>query len=88
MTWTSEDARAQYNIPGWGSGYVDVGTAGQLLVRPAGSPDSAAVDLCALAGQVHDAGLSWPVLVRFTDILHTQIDRLCGAFEQANLYRS
>ncbi|HSG11605.1 MAG TPA: biosynthetic arginine decarboxylase [Gammaproteobacteria bacterium] len=83
MTWTSEDARAQYNISGWGGGYVDVGAAGQLLVRPSGSADSSAVDLCALAGQVHDAGLTWPVLVRFTDILHTQVDRLCGAFEQA-----
>ena len=83
MAWTSKDARRQYNIPGWGDGFVDVGEAGQLLVRPAGSPGSPAIDLHKLAWRVREAGLSWPVLVRFTDVLHTQVDRLCGAFEQA-----
>ncbi|MGB5259968.1 MAG: biosynthetic arginine decarboxylase, partial [Gammaproteobacteria bacterium] len=73
----------QYNIPGWSAGYVDVGDAGQLLVRPAGRPGTPSVDLHALAYQVREAGLTWPVLVRFTDILHTQIDRLCMAFQQA-----
>jgi arginine decarboxylase len=83
MAWTTEDALRQYNIPGWGAGYVDVGDAGQLLVRPAGHADMPAVDLQALAYRVREAGLTWPVLVRFTDILHSQIDRLCEAFRQA-----
>jgi len=83
MIWNRDDARQQYNISGWSAGYFDVGKAGQLLALPAGSPDSPAVDLHALAHALHDAGLSWPVLVRFTDILHQQVDRLCGAFEAA-----
>ena len=83
MAWTTEDALRQYNIPGWSAGYVDVGDAGQLLVRPAGHPDTPAVDLLALASRVREAGLTWPVLVRFTGILHTQVDRLCEAFRRA-----
>jgi arginine decarboxylase len=83
MTWNRDDARQQYNIAGWSAGYFDVGEAGQLLALPAGSPDSPVVDLHALAYALRDAGLSWPVLVRFTDILHQQVDRLCGAFEAA-----
>ena len=83
MAWTTTDARRQYNIPGWGDGFVDVGEAGKLLVRPAGRPGTPAIDLHALAWRVREAGLSWPVLVRFTDVLNTQVDRLCGDFEQA-----
>jgi arginine decarboxylase len=83
MAWTTEDSKTQYNLSGWGAGYVDVGDEGQLLVRPAGRPDTPAVDLHALATRVREAGLTWPVLVRFTDILHTQIDRLSEAFHQA-----
>jgi arginine decarboxylase len=83
MNWNRDDARQQYNIPGWSAGYFDVGENGHLVARPAGSVDSPGVDLHALAYAVRDAGLSWPVLVRFTDILHQQVDRLCGAFESA-----
>ncbi|NNJ94938.1 MAG: biosynthetic arginine decarboxylase [Halobacteria archaeon] len=83
MGWTTEDARRQYNIPGWGNGYVDVDDSGHLLVSPSGRPGTASVDLRELADRAHAAGLTWPVLVRFTDILHTQVDRLCGAFSQA-----
>jgi arginine decarboxylase len=83
MNWNRDDARQQYNIPGWSAGYFDVGERGHLMARPAGSVDSPEVDLHALAYAVRDAGLSWPVLVRFTDILYQQVDRLCGAFESA-----
>jgi len=83
MTWTRDDARQQYNIPGWSAGYFDVGTGGHLVARPGGEEAGPEVDLHALAYAVRDAGLSWPVLVRFTDILHQQVDRLCGAFEAA-----
>ena len=83
MTWTTRDALRQYNIPGWGAGYVDVGDQGQLLVRPTGQADAAGIDLLGLALRVREAGLTWPVLVRFTDVLHSQVDRLCTAFQQA-----
>jgi arginine decarboxylase len=83
MAWTTADALRQYNITGWGAGYIDVGDDGHLLVRPAGRTDTPSVDLHNLAYRVREAGLTWPVLVRFTDILHTQIDRLYLAFEQA-----
>ncbi|MEN8207029.1 MAG: biosynthetic arginine decarboxylase [Pseudomonadota bacterium] len=83
MSWSRDDARQQYNTSGWSAGYFDVDEAGHLVAQPAGSPDSPAVDLHALAHAVRDAGLSWPVLLRFTDILHRQVDRLCGAFNAA-----
>ncbi len=83
MEWNREAARRQYNIAGWSAGYFDVGDAGHLFAIPQGRPGTPTVDLHALAHAVRDAGLSWPVLLRFTDILHQQVDRLCAAFTAA-----
>lgn len=83
MSWTPADARRQYNLSGWSAGYFDISDAGHLLARPRGRADSPAIDLRALVDRLHDDGLTLPVLVRFTDILHSQIDRLHGAFSAA-----
>ena len=83
MDWNIDKTREQYNIDGWSAGYFDVSEDGHLLARPAGVPGAASVDLHELAHKAREAGLSWPVLVRFTDILHQQVDRQCGAFRQA-----
>ncbi|MDH3979017.1 MAG: biosynthetic arginine decarboxylase [Gammaproteobacteria bacterium] len=83
MNWTPHDARRLYNIPGWSGGYFDVGNDGHLLARPGGNADAPAIDLKALVDRIHEQGLTLPVLVRFTDILHSQVDRLCGAFATA-----
>ena len=83
MNWNIDKTREQYNIAGWSAGYLDVGEDGHLLARPAGVPGAASVDLYELAHKAREAGLSWPVLVRFTDILHQQVDRQCRAFRAA-----
>jgi len=83
MTWTPDDARRQYNLPGWGAGYFDVGDDGHLLVRPGGQAGAPAIDLRGLVDRLHEEGLTLPVLVRFTDILRNRVDRLHGAFTAA-----
>jgi arginine decarboxylase len=83
MTWTIDMARRRYNIATWSSGYFDVNTRGHVIARPhciAGTPE---INLYELGDRLHDAGLTWPVLVRFTDILRHRVDRLCAAFDQA-----
>jgi len=83
MKWNIAKTRELYNIAGWSAGYFDVGKDGHLYARPAGCRGLACVDLHELAHKARDAGLSWPVLMRFTDILHEQVDRQCAAFGQA-----
>ncbi len=78
-----DSARQRYNMAHWSGGYFDIDAAGRLVARPGCTPGSPEVDLFELAGKVRDAGLSWPVLLRFTDILHNQVDRLCTAFQHA-----
>ena len=63
------DAAVQnYGIARWGGGYFEIGANGRLLARPRPS-GPVTVDLYRVAHEARAAGLSWPVLVRFTDIL-------------------
>jgi arginine decarboxylase len=71
-----------YNIQHWSDGFFRTSGEGHLLACPRGS-DDVSVDLRQLVGQFHENSLSLPVLVRFTDILHERLRRLCGAFDEA-----
>ncbi|QKT03414.1 biosynthetic arginine decarboxylase [Ectothiorhodospiraceae bacterium 2226] len=81
--WSIKQAREQYNIAHWGGGYFDVNPAGHVVARPKRDPDHAGVDLYRLAEDIRAAGLTLPVLVRFTDILHDRVNTQCQAFAEA-----
>ncbi|MGD8709627.1 MAG: biosynthetic arginine decarboxylase [Ectothiorhodospiraceae bacterium] len=75
-------ARETYNLAHWSGGYFDVNAAGRVVARPKRG-DGPVVDLHEIASEVRRAGLSLPVLVRFTDILHDRVAHLCDAFGAA-----
>ncbi|MCP1676793.1 arginine decarboxylase [Natronocella acetinitrilica] len=81
--WSIAQARRLYNVAHWGGGYFDIGEAGRVVVRPDRRSDTPAIELQAIADEARAAGLSLPVLVRFTDILHDRVDTLCEAFGSA-----
>ena len=81
--WNTDQARTTYCLEHWGGGYFDVNDRGHLIARPGRRPDSPVVDLYALARECRDQGLTLPVLVRFTDILHDRVDTLTDAFARA-----
>lgn len=81
--WNTDLARATYSLEHWGGGYFDVNDRGHLIARPGRHPDTPAIDLYALARECRDQGLTLPVLVRFTDILHDRVDTLTDAFARA-----
>ncbi|MEX0870979.1 MAG: biosynthetic arginine decarboxylase, partial [Aquisalimonadaceae bacterium] len=81
--WDIRRARDVYNTAHWGGGYFDINDAGEVVVRPDRNASRPAVSLRTLAGELRDAGLSLPVLVRFTDILRDRVDNLCNAFASA-----
>jgi arginine decarboxylase len=83
MSWTIEQSRQRYNLSGWSDGYFDINAEGHLVVRPNGSDRTIEVDLCDLAGEIRESGLSWPVLIRCGGIIRDRLDRLCGAFARA-----
>jgi arginine decarboxylase len=80
--WTTKDSAELYNIEGWGRDFFRVNDAGNIEVTPAG-PGSAAIDLKELVDDLRSRGLNLPLLIRFSDILKSRVQQLCGSFQQA-----
>lgn len=81
--WDIQQARDTYNILHWGGDYFDINGEGHLHVRLRRSAAHPGIDLFKLSQEAHAAGLSLPLLLRFSDILHDRVDTLCGAFAEA-----
>jgi len=73
-------ANAVYNVSQWSEGYLHIGEAGDVLVRPGRNAEQGEINLRELAADLTAQGLQLPVLVRFTDILHDRANSLCKAF--------
>jgi arginine decarboxylase len=80
--WTVKDAIEHYNVHGWGRDFFTINEAGHVVVTPAG-PNSARIDLKELVDDLRSRGINLPVLIRFSDILRTRVQQLCGSFQQA-----
>ena len=81
--WTVEDARATYNIEGWGAGYFDVNERGRVVVRPDRDRPELELDLLDFARDLEEQGVALPVLLRFSDILRSRISQLSEGFRSA-----
>jgi arginine decarboxylase len=81
--WTIADARALYNIEGWGAGYFDINDRGHVIVRPDPDRPESTVDLRDLARDLEEQGIQLPVLLRFSDILRSRVVTLSERFAAA-----
>lgn len=82
--WSIDAARQLYGLRSWGEGYFDIDERGHVVVRSGGRPDHPGIDLYALSQRIkHTTALSWPVLVRFVDLLQDRVHALCSAFDTA-----
>jgi arginine decarboxylase len=81
--WTIEQAKALYNVEGWGAGYFDVSERGRIVVRPDRDHPDRSLDLFDLANDLEEQGVGLPVLLRFSDILRSRIESLSERFEAA-----
>jgi arginine decarboxylase len=80
--WTTKDAATLYNVAGWSSGYFSVSDAGHMVVTPSG-PEGRSLDLYDLVLDLQRRGLRMPLLIRFSDILHSRVRALVGCFATA-----
>jgi len=80
--WNTDTARHTYAVPHWSDGYVDVSTAGEIVMRPRGA-NGPSLSLPAIVDRARAEGLRLPLLVRFPDILADRLARLQGAFAKA-----
>jgi arginine decarboxylase len=82
--WTIKDSTELYNVNGWGRDFFRINEAGNIEVSPPGN-GSRPVDLKELVDDLRSRGLNLPLLIRFSDVLKTRVEQLCGAFQQAIL---
>ncbi len=77
-----EDALTLYGIDSWGASYFGISEEGHLTVHPTAEPTHS-VSLAELAADLRRRGLTTPILLRFPQILKTQVRNLVGSFRKA-----
>ncbi len=78
--WSVAEARSIYNARYWSQGYFDISDDGRVVCQ---LNDRPAVSLNAIAEHLAAHDIALPVLVRFPDILHDRVNKLCDSFNRA-----
>lgn len=78
--WTIDDSENLYRVNRWGAGYFEIGQNGNLHVTPDPSNTAIRIDFKAVVDEIKQEGIQFPVVVRFHDILRSQVAMLNQAF--------
>lgn len=79
--WTTQHTYTLYNIEQWAEGYFGINPQGEMVVSPTAGQHT--INLYELAQNLPTQGLSFPVLIRFPDILRHRVENLQQAFATA-----
>lgn len=80
---TLHDAQIAYGVENWAAGYFDINAKGNILVRPA-ADDPRYADLKEIVDGLLSRGrVRLPLLLRFPQILQSQLRSLVDAYQQA-----
>src|SRR5437667_11508015 len=80
--WDLESAITTYNVDGWGEGYFTVNGAGNVEAKPL-KDGGGSIDLLAIVNEARARNLSFPLLVRFQDLLRHRVESINRAFQNA-----
>src|SRR5438128_12657300 len=80
--WDVESAIATYNVEGWGNGYFTVNSAGNVESRPL-QENGGSIDLLEVVNEARARNLSFPLLIRFQDLLRHRVESINRAFQSA-----
>jgi arginine decarboxylase len=80
--WNKEKSEELYGIKNWGAGYFSISETGEVLVNPS-KESSSAISIMDIVSSVRERGLDMPVLLRFENLLDSQISYLNNSFRKA-----
>ena len=80
--WTVRDSLELYHVSAWGEPFFSINEAGHVSVRPHGNGGDQ-IDLLSLVNDLEQRGLRTPLLIRFSDILASQVRGLSTIFQNA-----
>ncbi len=81
--WTVEDSADLYQIREWGAGYFGISDQGDVLVTPLRDKRHISVNLPEIIAGIKARGYDMPMLLRFEDILDSQITQMHESFRSA-----
>ena len=80
--WDIQSAISLYNIDRWGSGYFTVNDRGNIQILPT-QDARATIDIMEVIAEARARGLSFPMVIRFQDLLRHRIEQINGVFNAA-----
>src|ERR1700757_2194298 len=80
--WDVDAAIATYNVDGWGDGYFTVNPTGNVVVRPL-QENGGRIDIVEVVNEARNRGLSFPLVIRFQDLLRHRVESVNRAFQEA-----
>ncbi len=79
---TVDNAVEIYGIDHWGNGYLAIRDNGDLVVSPT-RDSSRAIDVLEVVESLRARDVRTPVLLRFPQLLESQVNELCRAFQNS-----
>ncbi len=80
--WTTQDSENLYKVQRWGNGYFKIGDDGNLKVTPKLDEPNLQIDLPEVLKEMHADGIQFPAVIRFHDILRSQVKTLNETFRR------
>src|SRR3979411_1713802 len=79
--WDIPAAISLYNIDRWGTGYFSINERGNIQIQP--TRDKASIDIMELIEGAKQRGLTFPLVLRFQDLLRDRVETINKAFAAA-----
>jgi arginine decarboxylase len=80
--WDIQSAISLYNIDRWGSGYFTINERGNISILPTQNP-ATPIDITDAMAEAKDRGLTFPLVIRFQDLLRHRVETINTAFDAA-----
>ena len=80
--WDIDSAIATYNVDGWGGGYFTVNAEGNVVAKPL-QENGGTITLLEVVNEARTRGLSFPLVIRFQDLLRHRVESVNLAFQNA-----
>lgn len=81
--WKVKDSEDLYGVKNWGAGYFRTNDQGEVVVTPFGKDSQTEISFMQLIDGIKGRGFDMPVLLRFENILDSQITYLNESFKKA-----
>lgn len=80
--WSIDSSENIYRVNRWGDGYFGIGEHGSISVTPRYDQQDLSINLQEVVDEIAAEGIDFPVVIRFHDILRSQVERLNRTFRK------